>query len=338
MNLIKSIQSWLLPDFSIPRGNYHATVFTETDRPYKLFLMVDGQGLGTLVINASTVVNLNQTSTDLIYHYLRGTDFDNTIHFMRKKYRQPDDSLARDYEELIDQVETFLDVVDQSPRSELDPSEENGSSIDDQVAWMLVDEEAGKPPAGVGFWKAKIDQAVNDGYPHIILVGSEILKQGWIGELVKYTEEIGLIVGISTRVVPEDQEILEKLIREGLDHLSVWIGKGEAVNDPILPWLMSKDLFVEAYLTQDLPTDELVKVVSVLESKAIKNISCNTTLTLGSIETIRTTLAQANRSVNLRSYSIPYKAELINADRYIKSEIGNIFLPDGSRWVKLFTS
>jgi len=334
MNLIKSIQTWLVPDLSIPRGNYHATMFTETDRPYKLFLMVNGQGLGTLVINASTVVNLNQTSTDLIYHYIRGTDFDNTIQFMRKKYKQPDNSLAKDYEELIDQIEAFLDVNDQAPYSELDKNEENSEVNDDQVAWLLVDSVSEKPTTESDQWNAKLDQAVQDGYPHIMLVGPDVLRHDWIEKFVKYSEEIGVIVGISTKVVDEDQTILEKLIREGLDHLSVWIEKSEIVTDPNLSWLVGKDLFVEAYLSKELSINELEKVVRNLESISIKNISWDSSLISGSFETIRAILALDKRSVNLRSYSIPNKAELINADRYQRSEIGNVFLQDGSRWIK----
>ncbi|HWS22894.1 MAG TPA: hypothetical protein VN226_00460 [Anaerolineales bacterium] len=334
MNLIKSIQTWLVPDLSTPRGNYHATMFTETDRPYKLFLMVNGQGLGTLVINASTVVNLNQTSTDLIYHYIRGTDFDNTIQFMRKKYKQPENSMAKDYEELIDQIEAFLDVNDQAPRSELNKNEDYAGGNDDQMAWLLVDSVVEEPTTQVDIWKAKLDQAVQDGYPHIMLVGSDILKHVWIEKFVRYSEEIGVIVGISTRVVDEDRPLLEKLISEGLDHLSVWIEKSEAVIDPILPWLVSKDLFVEAYLSKELQENELDKVLRNLGSLSIKNISWDPNINPGSVQTIRMILARDKGSVKLSSYSIPNKTELNNADRYQRSEIGNVFLQDGSRWIK----
>lgn len=339
MKLIDSIQKWLLPNTSIPRGNYHGTVFTEKDQPYKLFLMVDGQGLGTLVINASTVVNLNQTSTDLIYHYIRNTNIEDTIRFMRRKYKQTQETLSKDYTELIKQIESFLEVNDQSPRTNLDAFEQKlGDVVDNKVAWFFLNEFDNNFVADGEFWKIKINEAIKDGFPHIILLGGAVFKQPWIEAFVRHTEDAGIVAGIIAEVEEDDQPILETLIRVGLDHLCVLIKNERAINSLVLSWLIKQDLYLEAHLKPESHTSNFETMVNSLERFSFNNLTIDESVFMESGNKESQFADRIKSSLIKRNYEPPIQEIPSEESGWIRSEHGNVFLADGSRWTRAFTN
>ena len=59
---------------TIPAGIYMYQAPPEADLPYKLHLRVEADGSGILIINASTVLHLNQSAAEYAYHLVKGKD------------------------------------------------------------------------------------------------------------------------------------------------------------------------------------------------------------------------------------------------------------------------
>lgn len=250
MNIKNKINNWFFPDLSIPRGNYHATKFTVENEPYKLFLMVDGQGLGTLIINASTIVNLNQTSTDLLYHYVRDESMDRTLWFMGKKYTQPKQAVQLDYERLLDEIESFIGLEDQAPRSAIsgeDIEEENSGT----VHWHI------DRASQLHEWEKKLDHAVEDGIPHFVFAGEDILHIDWLKELIEYTETLGVVAGLATKCGLSDKAIITDLLRVGLDHIVLMVDQPEDIDHEFVKWLSDGDVYIEIQFSNTFPKTEI---------------------------------------------------------------------------------
>lgn len=266
MKLKDKINNWFFPDLSIPRGNYHATKFTVNNQPYKLFLMVDGQGLGTLIINASTIVNLNQTSTDLLYHYVKDESMERTMRFMGKKYVQPASEIQIDYERLLEEIEGFIGVEDQAPRSVI-----NGDELSEGDAtttyWYLDGEKT-----DLEGWKARLDQAVEDGIPHFVFVGEDLLRIPWLKDLIEHTETLGVVAGIATKLSLVDKEILEGLLRVGLDHVALILDSAEAIDHDLMRWMSDEDVFIEIFFESCFPIEDISSAMADLGQYSVHGI------------------------------------------------------------------
>ena len=57
----------------IPAGIYTYQAPPDADLPYKLHLRVEPDGTGILIINASTVLHLNQTAVEFAYYVIDGS-------------------------------------------------------------------------------------------------------------------------------------------------------------------------------------------------------------------------------------------------------------------------
>ena len=67
-NILKSIRSQFSPVEVIPPGTYHYLSPQDDPRNYRLHLRVEPDGNGVLIINASTILHLNQTATEYAYY------------------------------------------------------------------------------------------------------------------------------------------------------------------------------------------------------------------------------------------------------------------------------
>jgi len=85
-----------------------------------LQLRVEPDGQGLLVINANTVLYLNETATAHAFFFMQGMTTDEAIKKIRRTYRVSEKTARDDYERLIYTVSTLAQTEEVCPISFLD--------------------------------------------------------------------------------------------------------------------------------------------------------------------------------------------------------------------------
>lgn len=72
-SLRKSILNLFSPVEPIPAGTYHYIAPPEDPRNYRLHLRLEPGGKGILIVNAATVLHMNETAAEYAYHLVNCT-------------------------------------------------------------------------------------------------------------------------------------------------------------------------------------------------------------------------------------------------------------------------
>ena len=86
MNLLNKLSERFFPPIqNLVPGVHQYQAPDDASFPYRLHLRVEQTGNGTLIVNASTVLHLNQTATEYAYHLIKLTPDDELIRTMAKE-------------------------------------------------------------------------------------------------------------------------------------------------------------------------------------------------------------------------------------------------------------
>ena len=73
MKIVEKIANRFSKVAPLPEGTHHMQA-AEDEKPYRLHLRLRSDGSGLLVLNASTVLQLNPTAAEYAFHFIKGTD------------------------------------------------------------------------------------------------------------------------------------------------------------------------------------------------------------------------------------------------------------------------
>jgi hypothetical protein len=99
----------------IPAGVYSYQASQDADLPYKLHLRVETDGTGILIINASTVLHLNQTAVEYAYYSIEGRNEEDIPPLIAARYDVSVGQAKRDMEEFLSKVDTLIHTEDLDP-------------------------------------------------------------------------------------------------------------------------------------------------------------------------------------------------------------------------------
>ncbi len=188
-NLISRLTNIFKPVEPIPGGVYHYQSPASAEIQYRLHLRVDDQGEGLLIINASTILHLNQTATEYAYHLINNETPEQAAKIIAGRYQISQNDAQLDYIDLKDKIYTILEVPDLDPVSFLDISRDDPHSgslgapyrLDCALTYQLsektnpelaplrrVDRELSTEE-----WQIIINRAWQAGVPHLIFTGGE---------------------------------------------------------------------------------------------------------------------------------------------------------------------
>ena len=85
----------------LPTGIYHKQDMQE-NKPYRVHLRLKPDGSGILILNASTVLQLNATAAEYAYHFIHGTDTDEAAKQISSRYRVSKDIARQDYQDFLE--------------------------------------------------------------------------------------------------------------------------------------------------------------------------------------------------------------------------------------------
>ncbi len=270
-NLISRITSLFKPVELIPAGVYHFQTPASAEIQYRLHLRINDQGDGLLIINASTILHLNQTATEYAYQLINNKTTEQAAKAIADRYQINQNDARQDFIDLKDKIHTILEVPDLDPVSFLDISRDDPYSgtlgapyrLDCALTYQLpkktnpelapirrVDRELSTEE-----WQIIINRAWQAGVPHLIFTGGEPTLREDLIELIKIAEGNGQVTGLLTDGYKlKLPDFRQSLLESGLDHLLFALSPLDEESWIALKAILGEDIYTTVHITitQDL--------------------------------------------------------------------------------------
>lgn len=264
-NLRENIQRIFTPPQPIKPGVYRYQTPPEAEYPYRLHLRVEPNGAGLLIINAATVLHLNQSAAEYAYHMIQGSPDEVAAKDITARYRVSASQALADYRDFAKRVFTLIDTPDLDPVTYLDF--ERVTPYTDLIAPLRLDcaltytlPEGAEPESAplervtrelsTDEWKLVIQIADSVGIPHLIFTGGEPTQREDLIELLNMAEEKGMVTGlISNGLLLLDDAYFNEVLLSGLDHLMLILHPEQAESWQVLEKVLPADLFTAVHLT-----------------------------------------------------------------------------------------
>ena len=290
-NIIEAFRRLLTPVEPLPPGIYHYQAPSDAAIPYRLHLRLEPDGSGLLIVNASTILHLNQTAAELAYHLVKQTPEEQLVDEISQRYRVRRERIREDYQQLQDRLYTLIHTPDLDPEMFLDferttPHSQKVSApyrLDCALTYRLLGkyDDSITPTKRVDRelttveWCSVFDKAWSFGIPHIILTGGEPTLREDLPELIAHTEANGQVVGLLSDGLKFNQkDYLQTLLNTGLDHLMFSLQPLDDNSWNALNNVLSADLYVTVHHTlTEQNAANTSKILNKLSSSGVKSIS-----------------------------------------------------------------
>ena len=272
----------------LPVGTHHMQS-TEDDKPYRLHLRLNADGSGLLILNASTVMQLNPTAAEYAFHFIKGTDPEEAAKQISKRYRVDRKTALADFANFTDQIHTLISTPDLDPASFLDferaqpHSADSTLRLDCAITYRLPkNSNADHAPVkrvdrelSTDEWRIIMDKAWSAGIPHIIFTGGEPTMREDLVMLIDHAEKNGQVCGLITDGLKfADKDYLEMLLQTGLDHVMLILEPANPQVWNAIATIVPQDIFLTVHLT--LNNENAAQAKEILQKLAevgVKNIS-----------------------------------------------------------------
>ncbi|MBI5964955.1 MAG: radical SAM protein [Chloroflexi bacterium] len=288
MNFLNQMFTKVTP---LPVGTYHLQTLQD-QKPYRLHLRLQKDGSGLLILNASTVMQLNPTAAECAFHFIKGTVPEEAAKQISARYRVDRKTALADFNSFADRIQTLISTPDLDPASFLDfervqpHSADATLRLDCALTYKLPDNtHAGYAPVKrvereltTEEWQSILDKAWQAGIPHIVFTGGEATLREDLPQLIAHAEKNGQVCGLLTDGLKlADKDYLELLLQTGLDHVMVILQPDEPRSWKAIETIVPQDLFLTVHLT--LNKENVNEAKSILEraaNLAVENISLST--------------------------------------------------------------
>jgi organic radical activating enzyme len=261
----ESLRRLFTPPELLQPGNYSFLAPPDSPVHYRLHLRVDENGEGVLIINASTILHLNQTATEYAYYLITQHTPQSAAEQVARRYKVTRDQALIDCQDFLDRILTLVETPDLDPVAYLDFDRQRPFKaakipyrLDCALTYDLPDgkqqdakvHERVERELTTDEWKSIIRKAWAMGIPHIIFTGGEPTLRDDLVELLNYCETEGLVTGvISGSMKLGDAEFFENLLQSGLDHLMLILEPADELYWTMLESVLQADLFTAVHIT-----------------------------------------------------------------------------------------
>jgi organic radical activating enzyme len=344
--LLDSIRTLFSSVEPLPSGTYHYIAPPDDPRNYRLHLRIEQDGTAILIVNAATILHLNETAAEYAYHLVNCTPQEQVIQSISSRYRVSRTQAQRDYQDFLERIDTIITIPDLDPVMFLDfdrqqPYEGVISApyrLDCALTYQLPDDVDVEfaPQKRVSHelttdeWQRVIDKAWEIGIPHIVFTGGEPTLRSDLITLIEKAEANGQVTGLATDGFNlNDQKYLDALLQTGLDHLLFIYNAKYDFTWETLRKVIEADIYVVVHLTitpenvADIP-DFLQK----LKSNDVYALSLSTTTdTLNeTLEAIRELAAEQKFDL-VWDIPVPYSSHNPVA---VELNVAEIEVPEGA--------
>ena len=291
-NIINQLKSIFFDKAQVlPPGLYNYQAPQDSDYQYRLHLRIEPGGEGLLIINASTVLHLNQTATEYAYHLIKQTPRPEVIESIIKRYQISYEDVTKDFDLFMSRIETSINTPDLDPVTYLD-FERTTPYIDFPVAPYRLDcaltyklsnkvefglspKERVKRELTFDEWKVILEKAWSNGIPHVIFSGGEPTLRSDLIEIIIQAEELGMVTGLSTDGLKlSENEYLGQLLNSGLDHLLITFEPENEQSWIALRDIIPQDIHTTVHLTIEKSNlEDYIKILDEFKKIGVENIS-----------------------------------------------------------------
>ncbi|HTY73985.1 MAG TPA: radical SAM protein [Candidatus Nanoarchaeia archaeon] len=313
-----------------PREALHHLQVAEGDfRGMRLHLRIEKDGSSVLIINASRVVFLNKTATDIVHGFIRGENEEQTVKTLLKRYKVKKETAGKDYRETLFAVNSLAKAPDVCPVSYLNvkkiaPFEKELSApyrMDIALTYRCNNEcihcYAGGPKRTPELltkdWTTVIDKLHALGIPQVVFTGGEPTLRDDLAQLIAYTQKIGLVSGLVTNGRKlKEKAYLQMLIDSGLDHVQITVeshdpkihdkmtnteGSWEDTVQGLKNALASPTYTVTNTTLSKLNIDSIDATIEFLHGLGVKHFACNSLIYSGKAPAVAETFALEEASL-----------------------------------------
>ena len=238
MSLLEKAKSWFAPVEPLSQEVLHYQTPPDAAQQYRLYLRVEKDGRGLLVVNAATVLHLNQTATEYARLLMQGADEGTVAATLARRYRVSRAQARDDYLRLRDHILTLSTSIDLCPVTYLDMERVEPFSVETSAPYRVdlaltyrgdaadtLDPEARRRvdrELTTEEWQQIMQNLWGVGVPHVCFTGGEPTLRDDLVDMVQYAEKQGLVTGLLTNGRRlQEQEFLDRLLLAGLDHIQI---------------------------------------------------------------------------------------------------------------------
>jgi len=250
----------------LPAGIYHYQSPPEKEKQFRLHLRIENDGTGLLIINASTVLHLNQTAAEYAYYLVKGESEETISKKIASRYQITRSKAAADYHSFEENLTTLISTPDLAPDTffgydRVDPysqsvsapyrldcaltyktgiSTSNSVTPQDRVTRELLTSE----------WETILSKAWQAGIPHVIFTGGEPTLRPDLSDLIKISENLGMVSGLLTDGLQlSETHYLHQLLQSGLDHVMIIYDPSESQSKEAIRDVIAEDIHLTVHLT-----------------------------------------------------------------------------------------
>lgn len=257
----------------------------------RLHLRIGNDGTGILIINASTVLHLNQTATEIAYYMVNNHQVAEIAAFLVKRYQVNREVAMQDIEDFKTRIETLIKTPDLDPETFLDMERVARHGEDTDIPLRLDCALTYQIPSGgadlytpikrvdralnTEEWKEILKQAWEWGVPHAVFTGGEPTLRPDLQELIRYAEELGMVTGLITDGGHlTDKDYFNDLLISGLDHLMILMDDKEEISWEAIRDAVNEDIHLTVHLTiSGQIQSDVDRILDKLVSVGVQNIS-----------------------------------------------------------------
>jgi hypothetical protein len=290
----ESLRRLFSPVNPLAPGTYHYQAPVDAPFPYRLHLRLHRDGSGLLILNASTILHLNQTAAEYAYHLVNSSSENDAARQVSKRYRVPHQQSLQDYRNFVERIQTLIEVPDLDPVMFLGFDRAIPYSIDLESPIRLDCAITYRLPEGsdpyfapikhverelsTQEWMTILKKAWEVGIPHIVFLGGEPTLRDDLLDLIAFSEKIGQVTGLITnglRFLSGDY--FKNLLQTGLDHLMLLLDPHNLQSWEALRLASSADLFTIVHLTVTLHNySEMHGILEKIAASGLQRISLTT--------------------------------------------------------------
>lgn len=276
---------------TLPAGIYQYQAPADAPHPYRLHLRIDPQGEGILILNAKTVLHLNQTAAEYAWHLVQHTPQEEMIQSVSTRYKINAEQVKKDYQEFSGQIETLLKTPDLDPVTYFGYERVTPYSgkllapyrldcaltyrVPKKTSLAVAPQERVKRELSTAEWKTILQKAWAAGIPQVVFTGGEPTLREDLVELISAAEELGMVSGLLTDGLRlADKNFRQEMLQSGLDHAMLLLDPGSKDSWKVLEALMKEDLFVTVHITLSKGlAKELPSLLARLAKSGVKSLS-----------------------------------------------------------------
>jgi hypothetical protein len=291
MNRLQNLWKKIFPNAEhLPAGMYNYTPQQEDVFPYRLTLRIEPSGSGILILNAQTVLHLNDTAAEIAWHMIHSSSEEETIKDITRRYDISRAQAQEDLRNFADKLNAFLDSPDLDPETYLDFDRRDPYSgelsapyrLDCALTYQTSDGAGRSAPVSrvtrellTEEWKTVLEKAWNAGIPHIVFTGGEATIRPDLVELIAYASQLGQVTGLMTDGLRLSiGKYLHELLQSGLDHLMITLDPQEETCWEAVRDVLAEDIFLTVHLTlTEKNRNQLSSALDRLAKMGVKSLS-----------------------------------------------------------------